>query len=100
MRLGESTLLIRAAAEARDLEALELARRERDAAIASLGGLPPSEELLTALRESLAAGEEATRALRLIKQKIRQESGRLAAIEAVFLRALREPEARHIDCQG
>lgn len=100
MKLQETTRWIRAAAEAQDLEALETARQAREAAIAALPALPPSEDLLAALRESRDAGEEAMLALRRIKQRVRQESRRLAAIEAAFLRALREPAGPHIDCQG
>ncbi len=97
--MEESTRRIRAAAEAQDVDALDLARREREAAIAALAALSPSEDLLAALRESAAAGEEAMLALRRIKQRIRKESQRLAAIEAAFLRSL-PPEGRHIDYQG
>lgn len=99
MTLEQTTRLLRAAAEALDLEALAQAKRERIEAIAALRTLPPSEDLRAAVAESIAAGEEATRALRRIKQRIRQESRRLAVIEAGFLRSPL-PGGRHIDCKG
>jgi hypothetical protein len=97
MTLDETTRLIRAAAGTEDLDGLQQARIQRDAAIAALATLPPTEELRASLADAIAAGEEARRALGLIKQRLRSESRRLAAIQTGFLRALRIPETPHFD---
>jgi hypothetical protein len=100
MTLDESTSLLRAAAQAADFPALQQARLHRDAAIAALATLPPTAELRASVADSIAAGEEARRALRLIKQRLHDERRRLATIEAGFLRALRIPETPHFDYKG
>lgn len=100
MTIEQTTPRILAAAEAQNLEALQAACKEREAAIAGIGLLAPTEALRNAVAASLAAGEEAKRSLRVIKQRIRNESRRLAQIETGFVRALR-PEAVHeVDCEG
>lgn len=100
MTLEQTTRLILAAAELQDLGALQAAAKEREAAIAALGSMPPTEELRDAVARSIEAGEEAKRTIRLIKQRLRNESRRLERIEAGFVRALR-PAARHrVDCRG
>jgi len=100
MTLEETTRLIRAAAEAQDLDALHQARIQRDAAIAALATLPPTEELRASVADSLAAGDEARRALGLIKQRLHAERRRVAAIEGGFLRSPRLPEPPHFDYKG
>jgi hypothetical protein len=100
MTLEQTTRLILAAAELQDLAALQAAGEEREAALAKLGSLPPTEELRDAVAESLQAGEEARRTIRLIKQRTRNESRRLERIETGFLRALRPAGPQRIDCRG
>jgi hypothetical protein len=100
MTLAQTTERILAAAEAQDLAALQAAGKARAAAMGALNSMPPTPALRNAMAASIAAGEEAKRAIRVIKQRIRNESRRLANIEHGFLRALR-PVARHrIDCKG
>ena len=100
MTLEQTTRLILSAAELQDPAALEVAGRERQTAIAGLGAMPPSEQLRQDLAASIAAGEEAKRTLRLIKQRIRSESRRLERIETGFVRALRPARTHRIDCRG
>ncbi len=100
MTLEHTTRLILAAAELQDLGALQTAGKEREAAIAGLGSMPPTEELRDALAQSIEAGEEANRTIRLIKQRLRNESRRLERIEAGFVRALRPAERHRVDCRG
>ena len=100
MNFKESTLSIRAAVEVQSLSGLQAASKERDAAIAAFGALPPSSNLCEAVADSIAAGEEAKNALSLIKQRMRSESRRLADIEQGFLRTMRGEAAPHIDCKG
>ena len=100
MTLEQTTRLILAATELQDLAALQAAGKERDAALAKLASLPANEELRHAMVESLKAGEEARRTIRLIKQRIRNESRRLERIETGFIRALRPAKAHQIDCHG
>jgi hypothetical protein len=100
MTLDETTQRILAAVEAQDLAALQEASKEREGAIAALASAPPTPALRDAVARSIAAGEEATRAIRSIRQHIRKESRRLAHLENGFVRALR-PAAKHqIDYQG
>ncbi len=100
MKLEQSTRLILAAVDLQDLGALQAACKEREAAMAALDSVPATEELHRAVSASIKAGEEAKRAIRLIKQRLRKESRRLERIETGFVSALR-PAARHrIDCQG
>jgi hypothetical protein len=99
MTLDQTTLLVRAATASQELEALELACGERQAAIAAALSLPPSEELRESIAASLVAGEEATHTLRMIKHRARTEVRRLANIESGFLRAP-EPQDPHIDYTG
>jgi hypothetical protein len=99
MTLEETTVAILAAAEAEDLVALEKARLLREEAMAALGSNPPSPELCSAVQASIAAGKEAKRALRAIKQRVRGESQRLATIESGFVRGLRSA-GTHIDFKG
>lgn len=100
MTLEQTTRRILTAVEAQDLAALEAASRERNSAIARLASIPPTSDLRDAVAASIAAGEEARRTIRLIKQRIRHESRRLERIENGFLRALR-PAAKHrVDCKG
>jgi hypothetical protein len=100
MTLDETTRRILASADAQDLAALERAAHERQAAIAKLASLPPTPELREAVARSIQAGEEAQRAIRSIRHRIRKESRRLATIEHGFVRALR-PTAKHqFDYQG
>ena len=74
MTLEQTTRLILSSAELQDVAALQAAGEEREAALAKLRSLPPTEELRDAVAESLKAGEEARRTIRLIKQRIRNES--------------------------
>jgi hypothetical protein len=100
MTLEQTTRLILSAAELQDLAALLAAGQERQAALANLGSLPPTEQLRNAVVESLKAGEEAKRTIRLIKQRIRNESRRLERIETGFVRALRPAISHRIDYHG
>jgi hypothetical protein len=100
MTLEQTTEHILAAAEAQDLAGLQAAGKLRDEAIAALDSVPATPGLRNAVAASIAAGEEAKRAIRVIKQRLRSESRRLANIEHGFVRALR-PAARHrVDCKG
>ncbi len=79
---------------------LKAAGEMRAEAIAALDSIRPTFELCDAVKASIAAGEAAKRAIRVIKQRIRHESRRLANIESGFVRAL-APAARHqVDCKG
>jgi|SRR5271165_2114731 len=100
MTLDQTTLLILSATEMQDLTALQAAGSQRGAALARLGSIPPTEELRHAMVESLLAGEEAKRTIRIIKQKIRNESRRLERIETGFVRALRPAAPHRIDCKA
>jgi hypothetical protein len=100
MTLEQTTRLILSAAELQDFAALQAAGKERDAAIAGLGSMPATEQLRNAIAASLHAGDEAKRAIRLIKHRIRSESRRLERIETGFVRAMRPAERHRIDCQG
>jgi hypothetical protein len=100
MTLDQTTRLILAAAELQDLAALQSASKERESALAALPSLPPTPELRDAVAASMAAGEEAKRALRAIKQRIRKDSRRLAHIEHGFLRTLAPVTNHQLDCQG
>jgi hypothetical protein len=100
MTLEQTTRRILAAAEAQDLAALQAASKQRERAIAMLGSTPPTPELRDAMAASIAAGEEAQRAIRAIKQRMRRESRRLANIEDGFLRALLPATNHRIDCKG
>ena len=100
MTLEQTTEWILAAAEAQNLEALLAASKEREAAIAWLVTAAPTVELHHAVAASLAAGDEAGRAIHRIKQRIRNESRRLANIEHGFVRALRPAAGHRIDCNG
>jgi hypothetical protein len=99
MTLEETTSRMLAAAEAEDLGALLAALKDRESAIAALASIQPTVELRNAVEASIAAGEEARRAIRAIKQRIRTVSRRLANIEGGFLRVL-TPVKHQIDCKG
>ena len=100
MTLEQSTRLIWDAVEFQDLEALQVAAKARKFAIARLNLETPTPALRDAVAASVAAGEEAKRAIRSIRQRIRNESRRMANIEYGFLRGL-VPAARHqVDCKG
>jgi len=99
MTLEQTTRLILSAAELQDLAALQAAGEEREAALAKLASLPPTEELRHAVAESLRAGEEAKRTIGLIRQRMRNESRRLERIETGFLRVLRPAGPQRIDCK-
>jgi len=99
MTLEQNTRRIFAAVEAQELEALQASLKERAAAIAMLASIPPTPALRDAVEASIAAGEEAKRAIRAIQQRLRKESRRLANIKQGFL--LVSPPATHqIDCNG
>jgi hypothetical protein len=100
MTLEQTTRLILSAAELQDLWALQAAAKERDAAMAALDAMPATEKLRGAVAASLQAGEEAKRTIRLIRQRIRNESRRLERIETGFVRALRPAATHRIDCKG
>jgi len=100
MTLDQITRRIFAAAEAQDLAALHSAAKERTAALAALASLPPTPELRDAVARSIAAGEEAKRAIRAIRQRIRRDSRRLANIQSGFLRTLAPAATPRIDCRG
>jgi hypothetical protein len=99
MTLEQITRRIRAAAEAQDLAALQKASKERRSAIATLSSMAPTPELRDVVAASIAAGEQARRAIRSIQHRLRQDSRRLTTIEHGFLRAL-VPAKHHIDYQG
>ena len=99
MTLEQITRRIRAAAEAQDLPALQKAARERQSAIVMLSSMTPTPELRDAVAASIAAGEQARRAIRSIQQRLRRESRRLTTIEHGFLRAP-VPVKHQIDCHG
>jgi hypothetical protein len=99
MTLEQSTRLILAAADARDLEALQAASKQRESSIAMLASMPPTRALRDAVDASIAAGEEARRAIRAIQQRLRKDHRRLANIKHGFLRA-QLPATHQIDCQG
>jgi ribosome recycling factor len=100
MTLERTTKMVLAAVELQDLGTLEAAGKERAAAIAGLGAIPPTPELRQSLTEALAAGEEARRSIRLIRHRLRKESRRLEKIETGFLGALRLPPRHRVDCSG
>jgi hypothetical protein len=100
MTLEQSTRHILAAVKAQDLEALQAAARERAAAIARLDSMPATPELRAAVAASIEAGEQAKRAIRSIKQRIRTESRRLQRIEDGFVRALRPVGTHSVDYKG
>lgn len=100
MTLEQITKRMLVAAEAQDLEGLEAACIERKTAIAKLASIPPTPALRDAVAASIAAGEEARRATRALKHRMRRDSRRLSSIEEGFLQALL-PVARHqIDYKG
>ena len=99
MTLEQTTGLILAAATAHDLEALQAASNERKSSIAMLASIPPTPALRDAVEASIAAGEQARRAIRSLQHRLRQDSRRLTTIEHGFLRAL-VPAKHHIDYQG
>jgi hypothetical protein len=99
MTLQQTTRRIQKAAEAQDLEALQAASIERATAIAALASIVPTPTLREAVAASIAAGDEARRAIHSIRQRIRKDSRRLANIQHGFLRALL-PSAHRIDCKG
>ena len=100
MTLEQTTEQILAATEAQDLALLQDACKEREDAMAALRGTPPTPELRDAIAASLAAGDEARRAIRAIRQRLFKESRRLTNIENGFLRALRPEAVQRINCQG
>lgn len=100
MTLEQTTQRILAAADAQDLAALEAASKLRESVIAALASAPPTSQLRNAVAASIAAGEQARRAIRVIKQRLRNESRRLSNIETGFVRALRPLPAHRIDCKG
>jgi hypothetical protein len=99
MTLEQTTQRTLSAAGAQDLEALRGASKERESAIAALASLPPTPALREAVAASIAAGEEAKRAIRTIRQRTRKDSRRLATIEHGFLRAL-VPAKHQVDFKG
>jgi hypothetical protein len=99
MTFEQITPRIRAAAEAQDLPALLEASKQRQAAVAMLPSMTPTPELRDAVAASIAAGEEARRAIRAIQQRLRKDSRRLTNIEHGFLRTL-VPTKHQIDCKG
>src|SRR5271154_5417298 len=100
MTFEQTTRRILAATEVQNLAELQAAGKERARAIAMLASLPPSQELYNAVEVSIAAGEEARRAIRMIQQRLRNESRRLERIEHGFLRASLPAAMHRIDCQG
>jgi hypothetical protein len=100
MTLEETTEAILVAAEAQDLAALEEARKQREEAMAALSTLSPTIALRNAVADSIKAGEDARRALRIMKQRMRDESRRLAQIESGFLHGLGGSVPHRIDCKG
>jgi hypothetical protein len=100
MTLEQSTQRILAAVEAQDLDGLQGASKERDRAIATLASLPPTAALRDAVAASIAAGEEAKRTIRTIRQRVRRESRRLERIEDGFVKALRPVVHHRVDCRG
>jgi hypothetical protein len=100
MKLEQSTRLILAAVDFEDLGALQAACKEREAAIIAIDSAPATAELQSAVVASLKAGEEAKRAIRMLKQRFRNESRRLERIETGFVKALRPAALHRINCQG
>jgi hypothetical protein len=100
MTLEQTTRLVLAAVELQDLEALQAAGKARESAIAGLNLLAPTPALRDAVAASIAAGDEARKSIRVIRQRIRKESRRLANIEHGFLRALVPWATHQVDCKG
>jgi hypothetical protein len=100
MTLEQTTLRILRAVETQDLAVLEQASKERASAMRMLASIPPTPELRDTVAASIAAGEEARRAIRSIRQRLRKDSRRLANIEHGFLRALLPTAHPQIDCKG
>ncbi len=100
MTLEETTEAILVAAEAQDMAALEDARKQREEAMAALSSLPPTMALRNAVADSIKAGEQARRALRIMKQRMRDESRRLTLIESGFVQGLRSADPHRIDYKG
>jgi hypothetical protein len=100
MTLEQTTRHILAAADAQDLAALQSASEMRESALAELHSMRPTPELCQDVTASIAAGETAKRTLRVIKQRLRNESRRLTHIEDGFMRALLPPEKHQVDCKG
>jgi hypothetical protein len=100
MTLEQTTRRILAAAEAQDLAALQSACEMRESALAELHSMRPTPWLCQDVTGSIAAGERAKQALRVVKQRIRNESRRLAHIEDEFVRALQPVGKHQIDCNG
>jgi hypothetical protein len=100
MTLEQTTWWILCAVETEDLEALEKASQERVSAMQMLASIPPTLELREAVAASIAAGEEARRAIRSIRQRARKDSRRLENIEQGFLRALLPAAHPQIDYEG
>jgi hypothetical protein len=93
MTLEQTTSRIQAAVQARDIDALQAAAKERASAIALLPSLSPTPELRDAIAASIAAGEEARRTIRATRRRV-------GNIQHGFLRAL-TPAAKHqVDCKG
>jgi hypothetical protein len=100
MTLEQNTRRILKAVEAQDLAGLERASKDRERAIATLGSTPPTPELRDAVEASIAAGEEAKRTIRALRQRIQKDSRRLANIQHGFLRALTPAAEHQVDCKG
>lgn len=100
MTLEQTTESMLAAAQAEDLMALLVALKERQAVMATLDSIPPSQQLRDALEASIAAGEEARRTIRTIKQRIQRASRKLANIEHGFLHLLLPIGKHRVDCKG
>lgn len=100
MTLEQITKRMLAAAEAQDLAGLQAACAERKAAMATLASMPPTPALRDAIAASIAAGEEARRAIRALKLQMRRDSRRLSNIEEGFLHALLPVVMHKIDYEG
>lgn len=100
MTLENSTERILAAVATQNFEALEAGVKQREAAMAAIASAPPTFLLRDAIAASLAAGEEAKRALRVLRQRMRHESRRLSNIEQGFVQALRPAPSYQVDCKG
>jgi hypothetical protein len=100
MTLEQTTQRILRAVEAQDLEALTTSAEQRRSAIAMLRSMPASPGLRDAVAASIAAGEAATRVIRIIRQRMRKDSGRLTQIKDGFLHGSLPAATPQIDCKG
>jgi signal transduction protein with GAF and PtsI domain len=100
MTLEQTTRRILAAADMQDLQALQAAGEMRQEALDALHSTARSTASCNDVAASIAAGEKAQQALRIVKHRLRNESRRLSHIEDGFMRALLPTEKHQVDCKG